>query len=329
MKTPIIFFFVLIGSLIINSCQKDGKGQNKSSNNSNSQDTTQNIPPAPIVSITQTPLIILLPNNCQQTFTIKNTGPQGSTLNYTVADDGALSGFLSFTNGTGSLSSGTSTTIMVSVKSSFVNGNPSLIGASLVLDVYTPKASNYTKIPVPVNIKSIASITSSLIGTWSGTWTGNSFGRNNPSQAQPTSIVGGTWTLNVKTIDTIGMTATGSLTWDGTDAYWTYVFDTSGLITSATPVPFIPNRTIQFDATNTTFSYQAVGSNCTSLHLTITGFANQPNPSDAFYGPLFSADFDISSNTVSTTGVGFSAHPYAPVTFDTNVSSGTVSGTKQ
>ena len=134
MKTAIIIFFVLIGSLIINSCQKDGNGngQNKSSNNNtnnNNQDTTQNTLPAPAVSITQTPLTILLPNNCQQTFIIKNTGPQGSILNYTIADDGALSGFLSFTNGTGSLSSGISTTIMVSVKPSFVNSNPSLNGA--------------------------------------------------------------------------------------------------------------------------------------------------------------------------------------------------------
>jgi hypothetical protein len=333
MKTAIIIFFVLIGSLVINSCQKDGNDQNKSSGSqnksSNNQDTTQNTLPAPAVSITQTPLTILLPNNCQQTFTIKNTGPQGSILNYTVADDGALSGFLSFTNGTGSLNSGMSTTIMVSVKPSFVSSNPSLDGASLVLDVYTPKASNYTKIPVPVSIKSIASITSSFIGTWSGTWVGNSYGRNNPSQAQPSSPISGTWLLVLKTIDTAAMTATGSLTWDGTDAYWTYVFDTNGLITSATPVPFIPNRTIQFDATNTTFSYPTGGANCTSLHLRIGGFDNQPNPSDAFYGPQFTADFDVSSNTVTSAGVGFSTHPYAPVTFDTNVSSGTVSGTKQ
>jgi hypothetical protein len=65
------------------------------------------------------------------------------------------------------------------------------------------------------------------------------------------------------------------------------------------------------------------------IQLTIAGFKNQPNPSDAFYGPMFVGYFDISSGNVSTEGVGFSTHPYAPVTFATNVSSGSVTGKKQ
>src|ERR1700733_7079811 len=143
MKIPVIILIILFASLAISSCQKSDSGhQSSNNNNNNNQDTTKNTPPAPMVSITQTPLTVLLPDNCQQSFTIKNTGPQGSTLNYTVADDGALSGFLSFTNGTGALNSGVSTTITVSVKAAFVSSSPSLVGASLILDVYTPKASN-------------------------------------------------------------------------------------------------------------------------------------------------------------------------------------------
>jgi len=323
-KISILISFILVGVFIVCSCKKDGNNQNQSPNNN---DTIKNNLPAPVVSIAQTPVTILLPNNCSQSFTISNTGPKGSTLNYTVADDGALAGFLEFGNTSGALAAGTSVTIMVSVKPAFVNSTPSLVGAALILDVYTPKASNYTKIVVPVNIKSITSIAPSLIGTWAGTWTGTSYGANNPNQSPPSSPVSGTWTLNLKTIDTVGLTATGSLTWNGTDVYWSYLFDVNGLITTATPVPFIPNRTIQFDASNTSFSY--MGSGCNSIQLTIQGFKNQPNPSDAFYGPWFSGNFDISSNTVNSAGVGFSTHPYAPLTLATFFSSGSISGKKQ
>jgi hypothetical protein len=340
MKNLILILLVLSGLFMMHSCKKDGGGNNGNSdqnnNNNNNKDknkdtTTNNPPPviSPAVTVAQTPLTILLPQNCMQSFTITNSGPQGSTMDYTVADDGALGGFLSFTNAAGTLNSGASVTIAVSVKPAFINASPSLIGASLVLDVYTPKATNFTKIPVPVKIKSITGIAPLLVGTWAGTWTGSSYGINNPGQAQPTSPVSGTWTVVINTIDTVALTATGSLTWNGTDAYWTYIFDTNGLITTATPVAFIPDRTIQFDKTNTTFSYPTPGSNCTMLHLRIGGFDNQPNPSDAFYGPQFTADFDIGTNTVSSTNAGFSAHPYAPGTFATNVSSGTVTGKKQ
>jgi hypothetical protein len=332
MKTRSIILVILLALFVINSCKKDGGGQNQSNNNNNNKDTTKNTPPpAPTVSITQTPLTILLPNNCQQSFTITNTGPQGSTLNYSIADDGALGGFLSFTNGTGALGPGASATIGVTVKAGSVNSNPSLVGASLVLNVYTPKASNFVKVAVPVNIKSIAGIASSLIGTWSGTWTGNSYGANNPTQAQPSAPISGTWTINLKTVDTATMTATGSLTWNGADAYWTYTFDKNGLITSATPNLFKPDRTIQFDATNTTFIYNSSQGGCSQsdILLTISGFKNQPNPSDAFYGPQFTGDFNVITNTVISIGNGFSAHPYAPVTFATNVSNGTITGKKQ
>jgi hypothetical protein len=334
MKTLNIILIVLLWLCVINSCKKDGGNQDQSSNNSNNKDTTKTTTPptpVPIALVTATPLAIFLPNNCPQSFTITNTGAAGSLLNYTVADDGALGGFLTLGMTSGQLGAGASATITVAIKTAFVNATPSLKGASLVVDVYTPNASNYTKVAVPVNVKGIASITPQFIGTWSGTWAGMSYGANNPGQAQPSSAVSGTWTINLQKIDTVAMTATGSLTWNGTDVYWTYTYDKNGLITAATPNQFIPNRTIQFDATNTTFMYVSSFNGCSSsmIQLTIAGFMNKPNPSDAFYGPNFVGNFDISSGAVSTVGVGFSTHPYAPVTFATFVSSGSVTGKKQ
>jgi hypothetical protein len=328
MKSPAILFVVLIGFITLHSCTKSGNDLNKSSNKT---DTTKKIPPVilPLVTVTTTPLNILLPENCAQSFTIKNTGPMGSMLNYTVTDNGALGGFLDFNNSPGSLAANESITINVSVKAAFVSSTPSLVGASLVLNVNTPQASNFIKTPVPVNIKSISTIVPLFIGTWAGTWTGTSMGRNNPTEAQPSSPVSGTWTLTLKTLDTTTMTATGSLKWIGTDAYWTYLVNAGGLITKATPNLFVPDRTIQFDASNAAFTYSNRAAGCSSIHLTVEGFKNFPNPSDGFYGPWFSADFDIGSNMVITIGNGFSTHPYAPSSFDTNVSSGTVSGKKQ
>jgi hypothetical protein len=333
LKSKILALALIVsaGIVLIYSCQKEGGGKNQSNNNNNNNDTTQKAAPAPTVSVTTSPLTVLLPNNCQQSFTITNTGPAGSTLNYTVADDGALSGFLNFSPSAGVLGPGNSVTISVNIKPAFINANPSLVGSSLVLNVYTPKASNLVKVPVPIKVKGISSIAPLFIGTWAGTWTGASQGANNPNQTPPSAPVNGTWTLNLTSIDTVGLTAAGSLTWDGTDVYWTYTYDKNGLIITATPNAFIPNRTIQFDATNTTFSYNTSANGCSQseIHLTISGFLNQPNPSDAFYGPWFSANFDIGANTVTTAGNGFSTHPYAPVTFATFVSSGTVTGKKQ
>jgi hypothetical protein len=331
MKTLNIILVVLLGLFAVNSCKKDGGSQN--SNNTNSKDTTKNTPPPipiPVVLVTTTPLNIFLPNNCLQSFTITNTGPTGSVLDFTVADDGSLGGFLNLGTTAGSLAAGVSATIFVNVKPAFVNSSPSLNGASLVVNVYTPKASNFTKVPVQIYIKGISTIIPLFLGTWSGTWTGLSYGANNPNQAAPTSNVSGTWIIDLQKIDTATMTAAGSLTWSGADAYWTYIISNNA-IASAMANLFIPNRTIKFDATNATFVYVPLFNGCTSsvIQLTIAGFKNQPNPSDAFYGPNFIGNFDISSNLVTSVGVGFSTHPYAPVSFATNVSSGSITGKKQ
>jgi hypothetical protein len=61
----------------------------------------------------------------------------------------------------------------------------------------------------------------------------------------------------------------------------------------------------------------------------IDGFYKQPNPSDGFYGPWFSADFDIGTNKVTTAGNGFLTHPYDHVTNATDLSSGMIDGKRQ
>ncbi len=106
---------------------------------------------APTVSIVPTYLDIDLPFNYAQTLTIGNTGPGSSTLNYRVADDGALGGFLNVQNATGALVGGQYSNVNVSVLSQFAS-DASLYGSTIVLDVYTPGATNYTKFPVAVNL---------------------------------------------------------------------------------------------------------------------------------------------------------------------------------
>lgn len=313
MKSPVIVLIGLSALLIVNSCKKVGGNQNN------------NIPPAPTVSIIQSPITVLLPNNCPQQFTISNTGPQGSLLNYTVADDGALKGFLSFGPYAGTLKSGENVTISVNITPASVNSNPSLIGASLVLDVYTPNASNFTKTPVPVYVKSINSIAPSFAGTiWGGSWLGKSIGFIS------TEPVSGTWTLNLQALDTVAKTATGSLTWNGADVYWSYVYDKNGLITSAIANPFIPNRTIKFNAANTTFSYTAPANSCSQseIYLTINGKQSAGSVYNA-YGPGISANFDINSNIVYPAGFGFETHPYSPDSSSSSISTGKISGKKQ
>ena len=162
-----------------------------------------------------------------------------------------------------------------------------------------------------------------LLGTWSGTWSGQSAG---PQWAGPTTTpVSGTWTLVIQSVDTTSNSAAGTLAWDGMDAYWIYTFDGLGNITSATPEPFIPNRTIAFDNSNTTLTASGTTG---QFQLTVDGTAGAQNPSDAFYGPWFSVTVDTKSDGVTTQGNGFLTHPYNPANSDTGLSSGTVTGSR-
>ena len=285
--------------------------------------------PKPKVAISPASVKIYLPDNCPVEFTITNTGPEGSILDYLVADDGALGGFLDVENVSGALPSGVSATIRVSVKPAFTTGLHSAVGSTFVLSVHTPKASNFIKTPVSVPIRDVGNVEQALLGGWAGSWSGTSFGPNAPGQAGPTAPVGGNWILNVQTVDIVNSTASGSLTWTGKDIYWTSTTLPDGTFV-ATPHDFIPNRTIEFGPSNATLTYSGFG-NCNQghrFHLTIDGAAGAPNPSDKFYGPWFSVQLNADLWTATTTGTGFHTRPYNPANFATVLNSGNVTGAK-
>ncbi|MDP2335359.1 MAG: hypothetical protein Q8N05_02700 [Bacteroidota bacterium] len=160
---------------------------------------------------------ILLPYNCSVSFVIVNEGPVGTLLNYSIDDIGALGGYLDYTNGIGSLKSGGFAIVTVSVDPNFTkSGFGGLGGSTLVLNINTPNASNYTKNVVSVHIQDFDVEVQKLCGTWKGTWSGLSYG---PKKTTPVS---GTWILNLLTIDWLNQSVTATLTWTGTDAWWDY-----------------------------------------------------------------------------------------------------------
>jgi hypothetical protein len=126
----------------------------------------------PMVSVSPNSLVLSLPADVPQTFTITNIGPQDSRLNFLVADDGPLSGFL-LLQGAGMsgasisavLPGGTSVTVYVSVLPQFASGSPSLVGWTLGPSIYTPQASNYVKSSVEVRIGEPFSVNVSVTGS--------------------------------------------------------------------------------------------------------------------------------------------------------------------
>ncbi|HEX6186565.1 MAG TPA: hypothetical protein VFZ40_00680 [Pyrinomonadaceae bacterium] len=284
---------------------------------------------SPVVTISGIPVHrpIYLPDNCPVEFKITNTGPKWSILDYVVADDGALGGFLNVEHSSGSLPSGAMATVRVSVKPEF--NTPSQTGSTFVLNVYTPGASNFVKVQIFFPIREAGNIQQELVGGWSGLWSGTSFGPNAPGQPSPTAAIGGNWVLSLQAVDVAHQTAAGTLTWTGKDIYWTSTTLSDGTFV-ATPHDFIPNRTIQFDASNTTLTYAGFAG-CNHghrFHLTIDGAKGAPNPSDKFYGPWFSVELNTDLGTAISTGNGFLTHPYNPATFATGLSNGNVTGAK-
>jgi hypothetical protein len=317
-KQTILFHAILSALFVISSCSKPSN--------------TPSNKPLPAVLISQTPLTIYLPNNCPQSFIIKNIGAPGSILNYTVADDGALGGFLTVNSKGGSIGAGESAVIGISIMGRFVNSSPTLIGATLVVNVYTPDATNYKKIPVPVYVKNIDDISLYLIGTWTGTWAGQSY-FNAPNNQQSVPI-NGTWTLNIATVDTIKKTVTGSLNWTGTDAAWTPNFDPQGNIISGTPGLILIDTTINLSHAFNTFNFNvSTGANqnvCSQsgINLTIDPVDYSLIGKPPGYGPKFVATFDINSNIVSSLpGDGFISHPFP--NYGKALSTGAITGKKQ
>jgi len=196
------------------------------------------------------------------------------------------------------------------------------MGHSMV-DTYLGSASGSSavksKILNALNNLVLAVPAREFIGIWTGTWSGDSFGRSSAVEVAPTAPVGGTWILKFETIDS------GSVTWNGTDAFWTYTHDSNGRILTATPHPFIPNRTVKFSSTNTTIIAPQPGGKCTVLRMDIQLAAGAVNPSDAFYGPRFMPELDADTGILN--GI-FNANPYNSANFDTALSSGSLSGSK-
>lgn len=279
----------------------------------------QPAPPVAQVEITPIALAITLPNNCPALFSIKNVGAAGSVLSYSVNDIGALGGFLSFTNASGRLNSGEAKTVAVTVKPEFAGtGLGTIAPSDLVLTVKTPDASNVQQQTVSVAVRSV-------LGTWSGNWSGtSSSGWIAAIGGELTSPVSGSWRLHLESIDSVNKTATGTLNWVGGDKYWVFTPD----YTSATPAPFVTNRTIAFNSSNTEV-VMAYGS-CDVIQLNIDGTVGAVNPSDAFYGPSISINLNTADNTASKdNNKGFLTHPYDPATMLTFMSSGNISGRKE
>lgn len=281
----------------------------------------------PNVKISSLPMTIFLPNNCAQSFVITNTGSQESLLNYNVYNSGILGPDLNFNSPSGTLRSGDSARILVTVKPSAIN-TPYLIGSTLGIEVSTPQVASHIQTFLSVDIRSMNDLAQNLLGTWSGTWSGKSYGAANPAQASPDTSVSGTWTLNAQTVNPANNTASGTVTWNGTDAYWTYTFDNYGNITSATPQTFNATRTVSFNSSNATLITPVPGGGCDRFRLIINDF---PSSTYGIYGPRLVLDMDLRANTVTTSGSSFTAWPYAPVfinNLSSNQSNGSLSGRK-
>jgi hypothetical protein len=113
--------------------------------------------------------------------------------------------------------------------------------------------------------------------------------------------------------DTVKGTITGTLAWKGKDNYWTS--DNRGLLLAN---HFSVDRTINFDASNSTIIVDPL-SPCTAFKITI-GYDGPQGilPAMDFYGPWFTATFDIDAKTVKNIQLysigsveyeGFHTHP--------------------
>jgi hypothetical protein len=142
--------------------------------------------------------------------------------------------------------------------------------------------------------------------------------------------VNGTWSLNVQSVSTATNTASGTVTWVGTDYYWTYTLDGNGNITSATPVPFNATRTFAFNNSNATLIIPAPASACDRFKLIINDF---PGSSYGVYGPRLVFDMNLKTNIVTAGGASsFTAWPFAPVyanNLSISQSNGSLNGQKQ
>ena len=189
--------------------------------------------PKPILAVSPTSMTNIVPDNCGQFVIISNAGPQGSLLNYTLVDDGALGGFLNFNRSgpvgyaTGALQAGQSASVYINVLYQFATN---WFGGNLTTTptIYTPAAANYVKFPLSVTITDNHASAQNLIRTWGGSWHGYKAPNNLP--------VSGTWAVTIQGFgltysDYSGGAMSGTLTWQGNDYYTN---DITGGMTSYT-----------------------------------------------------------------------------------------------
>jgi hypothetical protein len=244
----------------------------------------------------------------------------GSTLNYLAVDSNDE---LEIQNTSGSLESGNSATVSVRVQPRWV-GNPAFVTSHTYFTVLTPDALNFTQLPLGLAIKDNAEIALGLLGTWNGTWSGTSRGRDFPGVTTPTAPVSGTWILKIDSVDIVNHSASGTLTWKGTDAFWTYTVDGP----PATSHPFTPDRTIPFGSGNTQLNNMTfMGCNQGHHFQLIINGGNLPFPHDG-YGPTIIIDMFVDSGTVPGGPTSFNANPYNPQNGDVALSHGQLTGTK-
>ena len=171
-------------------------------------------------------------------------------------------------------------------------------------------------------------LSANILGTWTGTWTGYSYAKNYPTlPVTDSTIVGGTWAVDIQRINLKDSGAVGTVTWSGIDAYWTYTAIPGNSYNNPLQHPFIANRTKSFDSSMTKLVWLNWTSGCI-LYLKIDLIKNQPNPSDGFYGPRLELYMDVNTKKIIKVDRSWAAHPYDPSNFTTFFSAGELEGGK-
>ena len=133
--------------------------------------------PRPILTVSPATITLEVPNNCPQSITIGNAGPQGSLMNYQVYSR-VMGNELDFDQegsvASGSLQAGQTVQISVQVSPEFaldwVFGEQ-----TAPCSIFTPDAANSHEFFVSVTITPDGTTPlTEVLGTWSGTWSGTS-----------------------------------------------------------------------------------------------------------------------------------------------------------
>jgi hypothetical protein len=151
-----------------------------------------------------------------------------------------------------------------------------------------------------------------LRGNWSGTWSGISGDSGIGTGFY--SRVSGNWTLNVQSVDWAHRTASGTLTFSGSDAWWE-LHDANGILNPVSH-SYSVNKSATFNGFNATlgsdsplcegnFWLQVAGGKMP--YLPPTGFGDVLDP----YGP--GLRFAFSPGFGATNGGGWRTVSYAPV----------------